>query len=66
MSDAEPSSRLYKLYYFNAFGRAEVIRFLFHLAGVDYDDVRYEFAEWPLKKKGKHPKLKVYVFIMPQ
>ncbi|XP_072025635.1 hematopoietic prostaglandin D synthase-like [Amphiura filiformis] len=41
----------YKLYYFNAYGRAEVLRFLFHLAEVEYEDVRIEFADWTKTKQ---------------
>jgi len=37
----------YKLSYFNARGRAEVIRFIFVLADVEYVDQRYEHSEWP-------------------
>eukprot|EP00345_Euplotes_harpa_P010154 CAMPEP_0168339336 /NCGR_PEP_ID=MMETSP0213-20121227/13397_1 /TAXON_ID=151035 /ORGANISM="Euplotes harpa, Strain FSP1.4" /LENGTH=151 /DNA_ID=CAMNT_0008345341 /DNA_START=6 /DNA_END=461 /DNA_ORIENTATION=- len=39
-----------KLYYFNLYGRAECIRILLHLAKADYEDVRYEFHEWPEHK----------------
>ncbi|UJR21737.1 hypothetical protein I4U23_024812 [Adineta vaga] len=41
---------IYKLYYFNARGRAEVSRLIFTVAGQKYDDVRYEFQEWPAHK----------------
>jgi glutathione S-transferase len=35
----------YKLYYFNAKGRAEVSRLLFVAAGVKYEDVRVEGSD---------------------
>jgi glutathione S-transferase len=38
----------YKLYYFNARGRAEVSRLIFAAAGQTYDDVRYGNNEWGL------------------
>lgn len=37
----------YKLTYFNVRGKAEVIRILFAVAGVDYEDVRLDYASWP-------------------
>lgn len=40
----------YKLTYFNVRGRAEVMRMLFALAEVQYEDVRIEQADWPAKK----------------
>jgi len=40
----------YKLTYFNARGAAETIRYIFALAGVDYDDVRIEKDQWPSLK----------------
>ncbi|XP_052067747.1 glutathione S-transferase-like isoform X3 [Mytilus californianus] len=40
----------YKLYYFPARGRAELIRLLLAAAGKDYDDIRIPFDEWPKKK----------------
>ncbi len=36
----------YKLYYFDARGRAELSRMLFALAHVDYEDIRVEADEW--------------------
>lgn len=44
----------YKLTYFGAKGRGEVVRFIFAQAGVPYDDVRLEYGgqEWPKIKEG--------------
>eukprot|EP00344_Euplotes_crassus_P001023 CAMPEP_0197004426 /NCGR_PEP_ID=MMETSP1380-20130617/22607_1 /TAXON_ID=5936 /ORGANISM="Euplotes crassus, Strain CT5" /LENGTH=207 /DNA_ID=CAMNT_0042423205 /DNA_START=9 /DNA_END=632 /DNA_ORIENTATION=- len=42
-----------KLHYFNLYGRAEVIRLILHHTGTDYEDIRYEFEEWPEKKEDK-------------
>ena len=38
----------YKLYYFDGRGAAELIRFLFAQAGVEYEDVRLAYGgeEW--------------------
>ena len=43
----------YKLIYFNTRGRAEVSRWLFAQAGVEYDDVRLTPEEWAPIKLGK-------------
>ncbi|CAF0928522.1 unnamed protein product [Adineta steineri] len=37
----------YKLYYFNARGRAEVLRLLFAAAGQRFEDSRFEQNTWP-------------------
>src|SRR6218665_2495481 len=42
----------YKLIYFNLRARGEVIRLLFEVAGVPYEDFRVDFSRWPDLKKG--------------
>lgn len=42
-----------KLTYFNARGRGELMRLLFALDGVKYDDNRIELSDWPKHKAGK-------------
>lgn len=36
----------YELYYFNARGRAEHLRLLFHIAGEKFEDVRVDESSW--------------------
>ena len=44
----------YVLHYFDIAGRAEPLRLMFQQAGVDFEDHRVQFQEWPeLKKNGK-------------
>jgi len=43
-----------KLTYFPFEGRAEVARLAYHIAGVEFEDVRVPFSEWPTLK-GKQP-----------
>ncbi len=40
----------YKLHYFNLRGRAELARLILNQAGVEFEDIRFERAEWPALK----------------
>lgn len=43
-----------ELHYFNAYGRGETARQILIAAGVDFEDVRFEYDEsWPKLKAGK-------------
>ncbi|GFS26897.1 glutathione S-transferase [Elysia marginata] len=39
-----------KLVYFDARGRAELLRLILHQSGVKFEDVRIAFADWPTTK----------------
>ncbi|PVD21608.1 hypothetical protein C0Q70_17407 [Pomacea canaliculata] len=39
-----------KLFYSDAPGRGEIIRLVLSVAGVDFDDVRYKYEDWPKYK----------------
>ncbi|XP_069174518.1 hematopoietic prostaglandin D synthase [Procambarus clarkii] len=60
----------YKLIYFNARGRAELIRWIFAYGDIPYTDERVEKEDWPEKKKnvpgGKVPVLMVDGKPLPQ
>ena len=48
-----PMAPKYKLTYFNIRARAEMTRLLFAAANVPYEDVRFEFKDWPELKPSK-------------
>jgi prostaglandin-H2 D-isomerase / glutathione transferase len=60
----------YKLYYFDARGRAEIARLIFAAAGEKFEDIRYERAQWPSHKSemplGQMPTLEVDGVKLPQ
>ena len=41
---------LYKLIYFNFLGRAELSRYIFAYAGINYEDIRVPVEEWAAMK----------------
>ncbi len=41
----------YKLYYYSGKGRGEPVRMIFAMAGVEYEDIRFEHDEWLEKYK---------------
>jgi len=44
----------YKLTYFNIRGKGELVRLVFAAAGVDFEDDRVEFFDWPAMKSGDY------------
>ncbi|XP_002730920.1 hematopoietic prostaglandin D synthase-like [Saccoglossus kowalevskii] len=60
----------YKLHYFNLQGRGEIIRLVFAAAGVEYEEIQYEFKDWPTVKGnfpfGKLPCLEVNGDYLPE
>lgn len=58
------------LHYFNVRARGELVRLIFAAAGVEYDDHRIEFDEWPELKAhaplGQLPYLQVGDVKVPQ
>lgn len=45
----------YKLYYFDARGRGELIRLIFHAAGEGFEDIRVHQGMWEKLKIGMEP-----------
>ncbi|XP_060802114.1 glutathione S-transferase isoform X2 [Amyelois transitella] len=41
---------LRKLHYFHLNGLAESSRYMLHYAGLEFQDIRYDMATWPIKK----------------
>lgn len=50
------SKTSYKLYYFPARARGELARMLFHAAGEDFEDARFNFEEWAKIKPSEYYK----------
>jgi glutathione S-transferase len=51
-----PASKLsHELLYFDGAGRAEAIRICLHMAGVDFKDTRFSFADWKAGIKDTTP-----------
>lgn len=48
------SKTSYKLYYFPARARGELARMLFHAAGEDFEDARFNFEEWAKIKPSEY------------
>lgn len=44
----------YKLTYFNLMGLGEPIRYLLHYGGINFEDVRVNFEEWPTVKPSEY------------
>jgi hypothetical protein len=51
----------YKLIYFNARGKAELIRFIFAYAGVDYEDERISQDKWPELKRSEYCRILQFI-----
>ena len=45
-------SQKFKLVYYNFTGRAELARYMFAVAGQEFEDVRFEREDWPKYKDG--------------
>ena len=49
-----------KLIYFDGQGRAEVSRWIFFLAGVEYEDVRIQYSDWSTLKSSKFYRIRSF------
>ena len=59
MAEGKPT-----LVYFTLHGKADSMRMLLHKAGVDYNDERISFADWPARKaSGQFPTGQVPIYI---
>lgn len=45
----------YKYYYFDAKARGEIVRLIFNVAGVPFEDVRIKGEDWPKHVAGRNP-----------
>ena len=52
----------YKLIYFNARGRAELVRWIFAYGDIPYTDERFEMEDWPTKKPSEFPLIQASCF----
>ena len=53
MSGQPSENPKFKLHYFNVTALGEPLRFLFAYGGIEYEDVRVDFADWPALKPSK-------------
>lgn len=53
MSGQPSENPKYKLRYFNVTALGEPLRFLFAYGGIEYEDLRVDFADWPALKPSK-------------
>ena len=52
-----------RLMYFAGRGRAEVLRHILAAGGLEYDNVRFSFKEWPEYKKRNELKMTIFLII---
>ena len=57
------TSKTHEVVYFDGAGRAEAVRILLHIAGIEFTDTRFKFPDWPSIKPttplGSVPVLKI-------
>ena len=54
----------YKLYYFDSRGRAEYIRYVLALVGVQYEDIRVSKDDWPELKESKLHQFRIEIKLL--